>query len=236
MHSNAPRSEIATERDLVAWSRRVVVPELPPAVASKQEEWRTAKGEEEIHLYKAEEKRRSLSNHTARENKAVSCTKNHSHELLLEPGDARRQQQAGQHNYRTRATLEDQAGPSEDLENENGSSDEADVESEAVAASAATSEDEDKPNWNSDDSSSSDYSSDYSDWTADAGINLQPPKKTPKLKNKKAESSSEDEDSNEKFKQRQSKKERKKGAEEKDVSPTKKKPKERKKKSCKASL
>uniref|UniRef100_A0A8C3E709 Pleckstrin homology domain interacting protein n=1 Tax=Corvus moneduloides TaxID=1196302 RepID=A0A8C3E709_CORMO len=28
MHSNAPRSEIATERDLVAWSRRVVVPEL----------------------------------------------------------------------------------------------------------------------------------------------------------------------------------------------------------------
>ncbi|XP_073445803.1 PH-interacting protein isoform X2 [Dendrobates tinctorius] len=232
MHSNAPRSEIATERDLVAWSRRVVVPELPPAVASKQEEWRTAKGEEEIHLYKAEEKRKSLSNHTVRENKAVSCTKlqNHSHELLLDPGDARRQQQAGQHNYRTRATLEDQAGPSEDLENENGSSDEADVESEAVVASAATSEDEDKPNWNSDDSSSSDYSSDYSDWTADAGINLQPPKKTPKVKNKKAESSSEDEDSNEKFKQKQSKKERKKGAEEKDVSHTKKKPKERKKK------
>uniref|UniRef100_A0A674JI58 Pleckstrin homology domain interacting protein n=1 Tax=Terrapene triunguis TaxID=2587831 RepID=A0A674JI58_9SAUR len=32
MHSNAPRSEIATERDLVAWSRRVVVPELSPGV------------------------------------------------------------------------------------------------------------------------------------------------------------------------------------------------------------
>uniref|UniRef100_A0A8C2DRD0 Pleckstrin homology domain interacting protein n=1 Tax=Cyprinus carpio TaxID=7962 RepID=A0A8C2DRD0_CYPCA len=30
MHSNAPRSEIATERDLVAWSRRVLVPELSP--------------------------------------------------------------------------------------------------------------------------------------------------------------------------------------------------------------
>ncbi|KAG9493719.1 hypothetical protein GDO78_001541 [Eleutherodactylus coqui] len=228
MHSNAPRSEMATERDLVAWSRRVVVPELPPGVSSKQEEWRTAKGEEEIYLYKAEEKRKSLSNHTVRENKAVSCTKNHSPEPLLEPGDARRQQ-AGQHTYRTRATLEEQAGPSEDLENENGSSNEADAESEAVAASGATSEDEDKPNWNSDDSSSSDYSSDYSDWTADAGINLQPPKKTPKLKNKKAESSSEEEEGNEKFKQKQSKKERKKGAEEKDVSPRKKKPKERKK-------
>lgn len=33
MHSNAPRSEIATERDLVAWSRRVVVPELTQGVA-----------------------------------------------------------------------------------------------------------------------------------------------------------------------------------------------------------
>lgn len=33
MHSNAPRSEIATERDLVAWSRRVVVPELSSGVA-----------------------------------------------------------------------------------------------------------------------------------------------------------------------------------------------------------
>uniref|UniRef100_A0A663NDI7 Pleckstrin homology domain interacting protein n=1 Tax=Athene cunicularia TaxID=194338 RepID=A0A663NDI7_ATHCN len=79
MHSNAPRSEIATERDLVAWSRRVVVPELSSGVAS-------------------------------------------------------------------------------------------------------------------------DYSSDYSDWTADAGINLQPPKKIPKIKTKKAESSSEDEEGPEKQK------------------------------------
>uniref|UniRef100_A0A663E287 PH-interacting protein n=1 Tax=Aquila chrysaetos chrysaetos TaxID=223781 RepID=A0A663E287_AQUCH len=89
MHSNAPRSEIATERDLVAWSRRVVVPELSSGVAS-------------------------------------------------------------------------------------------------------------------------DYSSDYSDWTADAGINLQPPKKIPKIKTKKAESSSEDEEGPEKQK-KQMKKERKKG-------------------------
>ncbi|XP_071998180.1 PH-interacting protein isoform X1 [Engystomops pustulosus] len=229
MHSNAPRSEMATERDLVAWSRRVVVPELPPAVASKQEEWRTAKGEEEIHLYKAEEKRKSLSNHTVRENKAISGPKNHSHEPLLEPGDAKRQQ-TGPHNYRTRAALEEHTEPSEGVENENSSSDEVDAESEAVAASVVTSEDEDKPNWNSDDSSSSDYSSDYSDWTADAGINLQPPKKMTKLKNKKAESSSDAEEGNEKFKQKQNKKERKKGADEKDVSPRKKKPKERKKK------
>lgn len=29
MHQNAPRSQIATERDLQAWKRRVVVPEVP---------------------------------------------------------------------------------------------------------------------------------------------------------------------------------------------------------------
>uniref|UniRef100_A0A9J7XNR2 PH-interacting protein n=1 Tax=Cyprinus carpio carpio TaxID=630221 RepID=A0A9J7XNR2_CYPCA len=63
MHSNAPRSEIATERDLVAWSRRVLVPELSPAVACKQDIWRTAKGEEEISIYRSERRRRSI--HTA---------------------------------------------------------------------------------------------------------------------------------------------------------------------------
>uniref|UniRef100_G3UTV6 Pleckstrin homology domain interacting protein n=1 Tax=Meleagris gallopavo TaxID=9103 RepID=G3UTV6_MELGA len=99
MHSNAPRSEIATERDLVAWSRRVVVPELSSGLL--------------ISLFLSYVKR-------------------------------------------------------------------------------------------------SDYSSDYSDWTADAGINLQPPKKIPKLKTKKAESSSEDEEGPEKQK-KQIKKERKKG-------------------------
>ncbi|PIO39703.1 hypothetical protein AB205_0093960, partial [Aquarana catesbeiana] len=156
---------------------------------------------------------------------------NHTAELLVDPGDARKQL-SGQHNYRTRAALEEPTGAAEDLDNENGSSDEADAESEAIAASGVTSDDEEKPGWNSDGSSSSDYSSDYSDWTADAGINLQPPKKTPKVKNKKAESSSEDEGA-EKFKQKQSKKERKKGTEEKDgpsASPKKRKPKERKQK------
>lgn len=79
---------------------------------------------------------------------------------------------------------------------------------------------------------SSDYSSDYSDWTADAGINLQPPKKIPKHKTKKAESSSDEEEESEKQKQKQIKKERKKVNEEKDgqISPKKKKPKERKQK------
>ncbi|XP_055666768.1 PH-interacting protein isoform X3 [Falco peregrinus] len=225
MHSNAPRSEIATERDLVAWSRRVVVPELSSGVASRQEEWRTAKGEEEVRVYRSEEKRKHVTSHIQRENKIPTFAKNHSHDHLLDTSDSRKQQ-ANQHNYRTRYAVEETARPAEELENGHSSSDEGEV----VVASGGTSEDDERA-WHSD-GSSSDYSSDYSDWTADAGINLQPPKKIPKIKTKKAESSSEDEEGPEKQK-KQIKKEKKKGMEEKDgpsTSPKKRKPKERKQK------
>uniref|UniRef100_A0A673B5E2 PH-interacting protein n=1 Tax=Sphaeramia orbicularis TaxID=375764 RepID=A0A673B5E2_9TELE len=121
MHSNAPRSQMATEGDLVAWSRRVLVPELEDASVRRQVNWREAKGEEEINIYH-------------------------------------------------------------------------------------------------------DYSSDYSDWTADAGINLEPPKKSVKVK-KKSSGSEEDGE-----KKRDSKKERKKDKADKDGTlPKKKKPKEKRK-------
>uniref|UniRef100_A0ABI7YV05 Bromo domain-containing protein n=2 Tax=Felis catus TaxID=9685 RepID=A0ABI7YV05_FELCA len=222
MHSNAPRSEIATERDLVAWSRRVVVPELSAGVA-RQEEWRTAKGEEEIKTYRSEEKRKHFA--VPKENKIPTVAKNHAHEHFLDLGESKRQQ-TNQHNYRTRSALEETPRPSEEIEDGTSSSDEGEV----VAVSGGTSE-EDERAWHSD-GSSSDYSSDYSDWTADAGINLQPPKKIPKHKTKKAESSSDEEEESEKQKQKQIKKERKKVNEEKDgqISPKKKKPKERKQK------
>ncbi|XP_011808939.1 PREDICTED: PH-interacting protein [Colobus angolensis palliatus] len=223
MHSNAPRSEIATERDLVAWSRRVVVPELSAGIASRQEEWRTAKGEEEIKTYRSEEKRKHLT--VPKENKIPTVSKNHAHEHFLDLGESKKQQ-ANQHNYRTRSALEETPRPSEEIENGTSSSDEGEV----VAVSGGTSEEEERA-WHSD-GSSSDYSSDYSDWTADAGINLQPPKKVPKNKTKKAESSSDEEEESEKQKQKQIKKEKKKVNEEKDgpISPKKKKPKERKQK------
>lgn len=73
----------------------------------------------------------------------------------------------------------------------------------------------------------SDYSSDYSDWTADAGINLEPPKKSVKVK-KKSSGSEEDGD-----KKRDGKKERKKEkADKDDALPKKKKPKEKNKVGC----
>uniref|UniRef100_A0A671S7F0 PH-interacting protein n=1 Tax=Sinocyclocheilus anshuiensis TaxID=1608454 RepID=A0A671S7F0_9TELE len=164
MHSNAPRSEIATERDLVAWSRRVLVPELSPAVACKQEIWRTAKGEEEISIYRSERRRRSIHSQYHRENR---CHISDIHLLQPEP-----------HIY---------AGSVYNY---------------------------------------SDYSSDYSDWTADAGINLEPPKKTSVKKKKKNASSSEEDGE----KKKDSKKERRKEKQDKDGAlPKKKKPKEKRK-------
>ncbi|OXB57212.1 hypothetical protein ASZ78_015951 [Callipepla squamata] len=129
MHHNAPRSQMATERDLMAWSRRVVVNELPPGISKVQEECRAAKGEIEIGLYTVEKKRK----------------------------------------------------PSHTLQRED----------ETVGTSDA-SVDDPVATWQSD-SSSSDSSSEYSDWTADAGINLQPPKRQTRQAARKICSSSEDE-------------------------------------------
>uniref|UniRef100_A0A8C4M2W7 Bromodomain and WD repeat-containing protein 3 n=1 Tax=Equus asinus asinus TaxID=83772 RepID=A0A8C4M2W7_EQUAS len=105
MHNNAPRSQMATERDLMAWSRRVVVNELNNGVSRVQEECRTAKGDIEISLYTVEKKKKP------------------SYELKIEI----------------------------------------------------------------------DSSSEYSDWTADAGINLQPPKRQTRQATRKICSSSEEE-------------------------------------------
>ncbi|XP_062406416.1 PH-interacting protein isoform X3 [Sardina pilchardus] len=214
MHSNAPRSQMATERDLVAWSRRVLVPELLHGIASKQEIWREAKGEEEITIYRSERRRRSLHSQFHRENRQ------HAQE-----SEESRRHQSNPHNYHTRAAVEENSRQSEATEEEtNMSEGEADVRPLNGESSEGEEEKEDeKEPWPDDHSSSSDYSSDYSDWTADAGINLEPPKKTSRPKKKTASSSEED---GEKKKDKE-KKERKKDKPDKDGAlPKKSKPKE----------
>ncbi|MGH0131078.1 UNVERIFIED_CONTAM: hypothetical protein FKN15_044990, partial [Acipenser sinensis] len=143
MHSNAPRSEIATERDLVAWSRRVLVPELPPGISRKQEQVRTAKGEEEISIYKLEKKKRTVPSHIQRE------AKNHGPESLSDGGETRRMQ-VNQHNYHTRAAVEETSRQGDTAEEENSSSEEGEVR----PASGETSDEEGRA-WPSDSSSSS---------------------------------------------------------------------------------
>ncbi|XP_028970269.2 PH-interacting protein isoform X4 [Esox lucius] len=224
MHSNAPRSQMATETDLVAWSRRVLVPELGLGVLSRQLNWREAKGEEEISVYRSERKRRTV--HLHRENKFSSP------ECVTE--EARRSQSNhGNHGYQTRAAVEETSRQSaevadDDDDNESISEGEGEVRPHPVNGNTSEEkeeEEEEKEPWPEDHSSSSDYSSDYSDWTADAGINLEPPKKSVKVK-KKSSSSEEDGE-----KRRERKKDRKKDKVDKDGAlPKKKKPKERRRK------
>uniref|UniRef100_A0A8C5IXF0 Bromodomain and WD repeat-containing protein 1 n=1 Tax=Junco hyemalis TaxID=40217 RepID=A0A8C5IXF0_JUNHY len=136
MHLNAPRSQMATERDLMAWSRRVVVNELPPGISKVQEECRAAKGEIEISLYTADKKRKP------------------SHTLQrVKPGE----------------------------------------QVECLDFSVPYGETEVFCSLSYNFFIYSDSSSEYSDWTADAGINLQPPKRQTRQAARKICSSSEDE-------------------------------------------
>ncbi|XP_070615885.1 bromodomain and WD repeat-containing protein 3 [Erythrolamprus reginae] len=179
MHHNAPRSQMATERDLMAWSRRVVVNELPPGLSRVQEECRTAKGELEIHLYTLEKKRKP------------SYTLQRSD---YQPGSGRslrRNQRRRQHAYQTRSTIERH---SQSVRRSSHTQEDSESSSEEVD-SAGTSDgsgDDNVAAWQSE-SSSSDSSSEYSDWTADAGINLQPPKRQTRQTARQICSSSEDE-------------------------------------------
>uniref|UniRef100_A0A8C3K8W5 Bromodomain and WD repeat-containing protein 1 n=1 Tax=Calidris pygmaea TaxID=425635 RepID=A0A8C3K8W5_9CHAR len=147
MHHNAPRSQMATERDLMAWSRRVVVNELPPGISKVQEECRAAKGEIEINLYTVEKKRKPshtlqrVSSFTRRENLVVKLKEQVEYlDLSL-------------HCVKTEVLF-------------------SFLQLFIIY---------------------SDSSSEYSDWTADAGINLQPPKRQTRQAARKICSSSEDE-------------------------------------------
>ncbi|XP_061669062.1 PH-interacting protein isoform X2 [Syngnathoides biaculeatus] len=216
MHSNAPRSQMATEGDLVAWSRRVLVPELEGASVRKQVNWREAKGEEEINIYQSERRRRTI--HSLPKESRVHPTS----ECAADEG--RRSQ--GNHGYQTRAAVEETSRQSAEAADDDDSISEGETEVRQINGHSSEEEkdEEQKEPWPDDHSSSSDYSSDYSDWTADAGINLEPPKKSVKVK-KKSSSSEEDGD-----KKRDPKKERKKDKADKDGTlPKKKNPKEKRK-------
>ncbi|KFV92009.1 Bromodomain and WD repeat-containing protein 1, partial [Fulmarus glacialis] len=183
MHQNAPRSQMATERDLQAWRRRVVVPEIPPSLLRKQEEYRLAKGEEERDLY-ATEKKKSFE----------SLEKSDSESSLIQ--SKRRLHRRKYPNYRTRNNIEQLESSDEERDNCFGL-----IEQEAEESEGSGSSDEEEE-WRSDkksnSNSSSDTSSRYSDWIADAGINLQPPVRTSRRKAIRYCSTSEDEVSAEK--------------------------------------
>ncbi|XP_039336359.1 bromodomain and WD repeat-containing protein 1 isoform X1 [Saimiri boliviensis] len=164
MHQNAPRSQIATERDLQAWKRRVVVPEVPLGIFRKLEDFRLEKGEEERNLYIIGRKRKTLQ------------LSHKSDTVILASQSRQRTCRRKNPNYGRRNLSWHQLSSG----NESSSSVRHETSCDQSEGSCSSEEDE----WRSDrksesySESSSDSSSRYSDWTADAGINLQPPLRT----------------------------------------------------------
>ncbi|XP_039713626.1 bromodomain and WD repeat-containing protein 1 isoform X2 [Pteropus medius] len=164
MHQNAPRSQIATERDLQAWKRRVVVPEVPLGVFRKLEHFRIEKGEEERNLYIIGRKRKTLQL-SQKSDLVVSMSQSRQRTCR------RKYPSYGRRNL---GQIELSSG------NESSSSIRHETSCDQSEGSCSSEEEEWKSDRRSesDSESSSDSSSRYSDWTADAGINLQPPLRT----------------------------------------------------------
>ncbi|XP_032401579.1 bromodomain and WD repeat-containing protein 3-like isoform X2 [Xiphophorus hellerii] len=203
MHQNAPRSQMATERDLQAWRRRVVVPELAASNYRNQEDVRTARGDEEVFLYNT--KKRWIIYGSCRDDSDE------------EPSAAKRvHSRRGSSDLIEFSCEEGEETASSDIHSEDNDLDGSELD---------TSNDEEE--WNSD--SSNHTSSEYSDWTADAGINLQP--STPlssrkRVRRKLSSSEEEDEEDNEEEEEKQQSEE-----EEKPVKKSKEKAKKAKAKS-----
>ncbi|KAJ8405733.1 hypothetical protein AAFF_G00311700 [Aldrovandia affinis] len=184
MHHNAPRSQMATERDLLAWSRRVVVNELSPGVIRVMEECRLVKGDNECLLYNMERRKKPAHNAPRSEQQAPG---------MRSLRRTRHKQQ--RHTYHTRSAIERRPP---DRGRRTGSADsqgetDSDNEPEEEQAEASDASSEGEAQWQSD-SSSSDSSSEYSDWTADAGINLQPPKRPTRRQTRHPGNSSSEEE------------------------------------------
>ncbi|XP_044141837.1 LOW QUALITY PROTEIN: bromodomain and WD repeat-containing protein 1-like [Bufo gargarizans] len=179
MHINSPRSQIATERDLLAWRKRVVVPEIPSVIYRKEEDIRIAKAEQEKFI--VDQKPRCLSDFSQEENLRA-----HNLRLRKKITSRIRPSRRNVEEF-LELSCEEDNGTRSSAEEENASDQ---LENQTDNSVESSSEDED--DWRN----TSDFSSEYSDWTTDAGINLQPPScNSTRRKVKKLASSSEEETS-----------------------------------------
>ncbi|KAL0973282.1 hypothetical protein UPYG_G00201390 [Umbra pygmaea] len=185
MHQNAPRSQIATERDLQAWRRRVVVPELSSSLYSCQDHFRIAKGEEEISLYNAKKRRVTYGSCRDDSDDELPCVKR-AHYRKKQKSFKQSRDGVVEEFIEFSCEEGDETATSEDHEMEGSELDSSNEEEE----------------WKSDSSSHS--SSEYSDWTADAGINLQPSTPLSSWKRRQRQLCSSEEEDNEEEEKQQS--------------------------------
>ncbi|CAH2219138.1 bromodomain and WD repeat-containing 1 [Pelobates cultripes] len=163
MHQNSPRSQIATERDLLAWKCRVVVPPIPCPVYMKQEEFRIAKGNEE----------------------KITFTKQRKYDFQDKKCDApclRYRSKPPSRMQSSRREVEEfidfscEEGEETEPSSENeASSENENEEEEAMDQVAEVSSVPDDDDWRSENDTGN-SSSDYSDWTAEDRDYLQSPR------------------------------------------------------------
>uniref|UniRef100_A0A3B4ATP0 PH-interacting protein n=1 Tax=Periophthalmus magnuspinnatus TaxID=409849 RepID=A0A3B4ATP0_9GOBI len=201
MHSNAPRSQMATEGDLVAWSRRVLVPELEDATVRRQVNWREAKGDEEINIYQSERRRRTVhsgpkENKVSHSNSGLGDAEQiHRAKVLARKICRKKLMTQPFHNFEKKPFFFPHSLMIHFVKR-------TDLPFCSTLYPVFFSE----------------CSSDYSDWTADAGINLEPPKKSVKVKKKNSE------EDREKKKEERKKEKKKEKADKDGTLPKKSKP------------
>uniref|UniRef100_T1J4N0 Bromo domain-containing protein n=1 Tax=Strigamia maritima TaxID=126957 RepID=T1J4N0_STRMM len=152
----------------MTWSRRVILRNVDHYMLKTSEETRLAQGEAELGRYRHEKKRRAL---TSDSSEKISHSAKLKQEYLTR---RKRRHQQQRHGYRTRAARTHTDSDFENLEDINLSSSESD-----------SSDNEQAWKTSSDSGESSSESTEYSDWTQDAGINLQPPKRISQQRKRK---------------------------------------------------
>lgn len=156
----------------ISWCKRTLVRSLDAAMLRNMRQRLMALGSLEMETYRREQRRRPVAEVQPALPEPVGCNQGVS---------TRRQHRSGgqrtQHSYRTRAARGEQHLASEFENPENldlspsctssseGDGDDSTAHSEDLAGS-------------SDSSTSDSESSEYSDWIADAGVNLEPPKRS----------------------------------------------------------
>ncbi|KAL3881699.1 hypothetical protein ACJMK2_028102 [Sinanodonta woodiana] len=198
-------SQRATKHDIAAWSRRIVVKPLDPAILRKNIEFRLAMAEEEMHKFLHERKKKPLVLYDCESSDSGSYMKT-------------RKKKRVNHTYSTRAVEAEETSVNRLTRRAL-----YDTEEEPEAEAEEESEIQIFDGWG--DSASDGDTSEYSDWMGDTGSNLQPPTRTSRrVKKRKRYSSSEElESDSHESRESRSKKSKKKPPAKKKKPPNKKK-------------
>lgn len=138
------------------WNKPILVKPMNPAVRETQSEYLQSMADMELDNWRREMRKRPQMINTA-------MTPGNTNRLAN-----RRRNRGIRHGYRTRAARGEERND-EEFDN---------IDNEAMSGSSSSSNDSSAHEELSLDSSSSESSSEYSDWIADHGLNLEPPKRS----------------------------------------------------------